>query len=135
MKTPDYQLKLRELAPSVVFDVAWSHDEDARWPKDCGERGDYIPYNTEVTARAIVGGEEVEGRACMGGTWEIPGKMDPEIGGYLPQMLEEAASELITQKGIPLKIKIELRAVIGFLKTLMRQRWQEQQSSRETERE
>ena len=82
MKTPEYQLHLKVLAPSVVFSVAWSPDEDAHWdgnpdlnPEDEG----FEPFNTDVYAKAIIGGEEIKGWACMGGTWEKPEEKDPEI--------------------------------------------------------
>ena len=129
MKKPDYQLELQKLAPSVCFDVSWSHDEDARWPKDCGERGDYMPYNTDVTAKAIVEGEEIEGGACMGGTWELPDAIDPEIGGFLPQMLEEAAADLMRFE-MPMELERQVSAARLFLKAVLRKRWEDQQIER-----
>lgn len=126
MKKPDYQLKLRELAPSVSFEVEWSPDEDARWEKEWGEQGNFEAYNTDVRAKAIVKGEIIEGWECMGGTWEIPDKKDPEIGGYLPQMLLGAAEDLMKQV-IPMELEKELTACVLFLKALLRERWEAQQ--------
>ena len=132
MKIPEYQSHLKVLAPSVVFSVEWVIDKwPGRWQPEWGDQEDFECYNTDITAKTIVGGEEVEGVAYLSGTWERPGSIDPEIGGYLPQELEQAAADLLKRE-LPLKIQIELRAVTAYLRTVMRQRWEDQQKEHTT---
>lgn len=99
---------LATLAPSIAFRVEWTPDDDCRFdehgmtaPGGCfhGEDpADWAAWQSEVTATAIVGGETLTGSAYLGGTWERygdnPAESNPEISGYLLQMLDEAATEL-----------------------------------------
>lgn len=131
MKTPYYQEKLKELAPNVVFSLSWSPDHDGRWDKTWGDQNDFECLNADFSAKAIVGGVEVEGNAYLGECWEKYGERDPEVGGYLPQKLQEAANELF--KLVPEDaeaLRKELFAVDRYLKEIMQQRWEDQQMSK-----
>ena len=98
MKTPAYQERLKKIAPSVYFNVSFTYDRDARWPKCCGENTeDLVAYNSDVSASAIIGGVYLEGNGYLGGSWWPDGEPDPEINGYLPQKLLEAALDLKRQ--------------------------------------
>lgn len=64
----------------------------------CGNPDDFTAWRSEVRASAIVAGKLVSGSAYLGGIWEKCGDKaadsNPEISGYLPQMIEEALREL-----------------------------------------
>jgi len=124
---PDYQLRLAEIAPSVAFGVEWTLDPDCVWDGDEDfPIEDYVAYDTDVYAKAIVAGVEIEGVARMGGTWEKREEIDPEIGGYLPQMLLGAAEDLFEIAGASPAICTELLAAITFLKQVLQERYDAQ---------
>jgi hypothetical protein len=90
---------LKKIAPDISFKTTWTPDPNFRWDgdgPDPAEEG-YQAYDVDVFARAIVNGEIVEGRNSLGGSYSTPGEHDPDIHGYLPQMLEEATAELQSQ--------------------------------------
>jgi hypothetical protein len=104
------QKELAKIAPSVSIETIWEVDPDcerefkqlSRNPGDCfyGEdRATWQPWQSEIRATAIVGGEELTGSAYLGATWEKygdnPAVSNPEISGYEPQMTVEALEELI----------------------------------------
>jgi hypothetical protein len=125
MKSPILE-DLKKLAPSVSFSVEHTHDPNFRWNGDGPDPEDegFQAYDVDVYARAM-DGETIEGRASLGGTYEKEGEFDSDIGGYLPQMLEEAARELMKQaSGDAQK---QLNDAIPFLKRIMRERWEKQQ--------
>lgn len=103
-KAADLMADLAKLAPSVCIQTFWEHDtclyditKDCDMPADT-DPNDWQAWQSEVRASAIVNGETVSGSAYLGGTWEKygdnPAKSNPEISGYLPQMIEEALREL-----------------------------------------
>lgn len=109
MKTP-LQKQLAGIAPSISIEIIWEHDPDcerefrelSRNPGDCfyGEdRDDWQPWQSEVRATAIVGGEELTGSDYLGATWEKfgddPRVSNPDISGYEDQMTVAALEELI----------------------------------------
>lgn len=105
--------ELRRIAPNIAFSVNWEGDPYHSWDgdgPDPREEG-YEPHNVDVIAHAIVNGEDIEGRNNLGGVYDKPDERDPDIHGYLPQMLEEAAKELLTQ----------LRDVVGLEESVDRQ--------------
>lgn len=100
--------QLATLATSVSIETIWSHDTDIHPDirKDCDgfeneDPDDWQAWQSKVKASAIVGGKVITGHAYLGGTWQKfgddPAKVNPEISGYLPQMIEEALRELGTQ--------------------------------------
>ncbi len=98
MNTPIHE-RLKKIAPTVVFSTEWTPDRHFKWDGDGPdpiERG-LIAFDVDVTATVIVNGEFKEGKASLGGTYEDPDKKDPDISGFLPQMLQESATELLKE--------------------------------------
>ncbi len=64
-----------------------------------GDPEDWQAWQSNVKATAIVNGEEIEGDAYLGGTWEkaddLPEYSNPGISGYEKQMTIEALEELL----------------------------------------
>lgn len=117
---------LREVAPQVVFSVGREPDDDARWPQDCGERGNFDPYNYDFKAFVIERGELIEREAYLGGCWD-DGPMDVECGGYLPQKLQEAAQDLRSSGDCRHALHInQLDAAIILLQQELETRYAEQ---------
>lgn len=104
-KASELLAALATVAPSIAIEVIWEYDADLRdITKDCDMPADTDPadwqaWQSEVRASAIVGGKSLSGSAYLGGTWEKfsdhPSKTNPEISGYLPQMIDEALTELL----------------------------------------
>jgi len=120
--------KLHQIAPAIVFNVAHTLDPHFRWDGDGPDpREDgYEAYDVDVTARAVVDGKMREGRNSLGGTYDRPGKYDPDIGGYLPQMLEEAVDELRNSGRLPAPLAKQAESARKYLKDVMRVRYDEQ---------
>jgi len=89
--------RIREERPDIAISVIWEHDPYFVWDGDMEdpEKDGYLPHNVTVTASKIVNGKLIEGNAYLGGCYSKDnGKDDPEIGGYLPQMIQEAIEEV-----------------------------------------
>jgi len=125
---------LERVAPHVHFDVERSVDRDASWDGDGPdpEEEGYVAYQYRVSANTILNGKRVEGDAGLSGTYELPGKHDPDIGGYLPQLLQEAVDELmlrfthISSKKWPESLTREILDAHAYLKHVMRERHSKQ---------
>jgi hypothetical protein len=94
-------IPLAKAAPHIAFSVSYVEDPNFVWdgdgpdPKEDG----YAPYDVTVTVHTIINGVKFEGDNYLGGTYEKWGSQGPEdpepdIGGYLPQMIEEALDDL-----------------------------------------
>lgn len=89
-------IKLATVAPSISFSVYREVDEFNTWDgdgPDPAEEG-YEAFNVTASAKAVLNGEIVEGKAHLGGSYYLPSEPIGEVHGYLWQMLEEAAQEL-----------------------------------------
>lgn len=131
----DIYTELKRLAPNVCFGTSKSLDDMTTWDgePENNPSDTMSPYNIDVYAKTIIGGVEVEGTSSMGGTWMEPDEEIGDIGGYLPQMLEDAAAnlkmEIGDQAGVSsyrIRITDQLDAVIAFLKNEMRMRYDAQ---------
>lgn len=97
-------------------------------------------YDVDVKATAIVNGEMVEGCASLGGSYFQADEPIGDVHGYLPQMLKEAAEELVklTQaSGIEsdnhpakLPVWIEAHRAAGYMAAVLKSRYEEQQQER-----
>lgn len=124
--------RLRELAPSVVFSAERERDDSFCWDGDGPDpvENGFEAFDITVYAKAAVDGVLVEGRASLGGCYMLPDEELGNVGGYLPQMLEEAAKELYEQ--IPSlfgSVRTQLERVMDFLNQELRRRYAEQQSA------
>jgi hypothetical protein len=91
--------ELKGIAPSIAFGVDYEVDPNFVWDgdgPDPREEG-FEAYDIDVSATAVEDGKMVVGHGYLGGSYERPGEFDPDIGGYLPQMLQEAVQDLATQ--------------------------------------
>lgn len=92
MKT-ELQKQLAVIAPSISIRTRWSLD----WTEPT-EDEDWTAWQSETTARIITQGEEIVGRATLGGTFEKDGDdpniTNPTTSRYENQMTVEALSEL-----------------------------------------
>src|SRR5262245_45607761 len=96
--TPNAILKkLEKIAPDIDFVVNWEEDAHFVWDGDGPDPRDegYIPHDVDVIARVVLGGEEKKGTQSLGGVYDKPGEEAPDIHGYLPQMLDEAITDLV----------------------------------------
>lgn len=89
---------LHDIAPSIVITITHEPDDDGfyNWnEEEWGPAENYECYRTTVTATVILNGEFVTASAYLGCSYEKFGEPKcPEIHGYLPQMIEEAITEL-----------------------------------------
>jgi len=122
---------LRNIAPTVVFSLDWSPDNDTVWESEYGEQEDLMSYIADVSVVAILEGVMVKSNIYLGDCWEVPGDFDEDIGGYLPQMLKESADNLLREQlSLPLEIRNQLLAATIFLSSEMTRRWKKQQEEK-----
>jgi len=87
--------RIREERPDIAITISWEHDPHYVWDGDFPLDEDCEPYDVTVTANKIVNGKLIQGNAYLVGCYSKDGgKDDPEIGGYLPQMIKEAIEEV-----------------------------------------
>lgn len=122
--------KLKRISPNISFSVEHTEDPNYVWDGDGSDPVDegYVAYDVDVYARAIEGGETVEGQDSLGGVYEIPGEIDKDIGGYLPQMLEEAIIELMGHLRVQVSDTLQAQgmAALNYLKEVTHARHEEQ---------
>lgn len=89
--------KLARLAPQISVMVTYEEDPGYEWDGDGPDpRSEgYEPYDVIVSAETISAGTSVHGASHLGGVYERPGQWDPTVGGYLPQMVDEALDDLL----------------------------------------
>lgn len=122
--------ELARIAPNCRFSASRTLDPCCSWDGDGAdprEQG-FSAYDVTVTAETIINGEIVEGSASLGPSWYQPGEPLDDIHGYLPQMLEEAATELQGKVEHCSPLYFTLAHAITFLKNEMRRLYNEQQS-------
>src|SRR3990167_1328629 len=118
--------QLKKIAPNISFKVSRSPDHNFRWDGDGPDPAEdgYVAYDVDVYARTIIDGEVVEGRQSLGGSYDKPGEFDSDIHGYLPQMLEEAATELAGElKGDAAPLLRQLAEAKKYLKQVLSSRY------------
>jgi hypothetical protein len=113
MKTT-LQKKLAKIAPSICIKTTWSPDPDR------GEHDGWEAWNADITATIIIYGEEVVGRAGMGGVWQAPEDLpwvkNPDVSGYEPQMTQEALAELLwTVSIVDRVLRNQIHSAIEFI--------------------
>lgn len=89
--------ELKRIAPDIAFAVDWEEDHHFKWDgdgPDPREEG-YRFYDVRVSAKTIIHGEEYEGKEYLGGVDGKPDEQDPDVHGYLPQMLLEAVASMM----------------------------------------
>lgn len=89
--------ELKRIAPDIAFAINWEEDHHFRWDGDGPDPRyeGFVPYDVDVTAKAIIHGEEYEGKDSLGGTYDLPDEKDLDVHGYLPGMLHSALKELL----------------------------------------
>ena len=99
---------LNKAAPHIAFEVSYEEDPNFTWDGDGPDPANegFAAYNVKVQALTIIKGSPVEGNNYLGGTYvkyreRGPVNPDPDIGGYLPQMLDEALLDLVKTARIP----------------------------------
>lgn len=124
MKT-ELQKALASLAPSICIKTTWEHDPYCRdIRQDCEGMEDEDPddwqaWQSEVSASAIINGEEVSASAYLGGTWEKatdhPETSNPDISGYEPDMTVGALTGLLQ---LAPSLSDEITAAVAHIESL-----------------
>lgn len=119
MKSEEIFEKLRLLAPSIAFSVSRERDLDYSW---CGDGDDptengFDAYLVTVKAQIVFNGELVEEKDYLGGCYFKEDEPLDDVNGYLPQMLENVATDLCEKlSSSPHAALSDLFEVIEFLK-------------------
>lgn len=114
---------LEKIAPGIAFDVEWEEDQFFDWDgagPDPREEG-FVPHDVDVYARAIQRGDLKEGRESLGGAYDKPDELDPDIHGYLPQMLDGALEQLETK--VTNDLHKQVQAARKYLKEVSQARY------------
>ena len=127
--------ELARLAPSVAFEAARTLDPLYQWDGDGPDPADdgFEPYDVDVTATAVVAGRKVAGTSSLGGSYHRPGEPLDDAHGYLPQMLLEAAEELLglvedLDPSQAAAVRVHLDAALAFIKREMSARYEAQRA-------
>jgi len=80
----------------IAFTLCRTEDPSFRWDGDGPDpsKDGFLAYDVTVKARTIVEGEIMEACEYLGGSYYKHDEPLGDVHGYLPQMLEEAASKL-----------------------------------------
>lgn len=134
MTATEIYARLKTLAPSVVFSAKAEVDYNFRWDGDGPDPVDegYDAHDVEVTATAVTEGTLQTGTAYMCGHYRKDDEPLDDLGGYLPQMLEEAAMELVTLTPPDSHLRRELTNALSFLKQEMQDRYDAQRAEIES---
>lgn len=133
MTSDEIYAALAVCAPDIEFSSSRELDEDSEWDGDGPdpvEEG-FSPYVVTVTARCIANGRLQEGERSLSSSYFRDDEEIGDVHGYLPQMLEEAASELL-KKTTERRHNVQLEQVLHVLSLEMRARWQAQQQEKST---
>ncbi len=116
---------LKKIAPSIAFVVKWIPDNNFVWDGDGPDPADegYMAYDVDVSAMAVINGERLWGVNSLGGVYTKPDEQDPDIGGYLIQMLDEALADLQLKK-LSATLRAETRAARKLLDEEAESRYQ-----------
>ncbi len=119
---------VRKVAPSMVVTTEWATEDDEEpWDPAWGDRDDFECLKADILAKVIVRGEEVVGEACCSSHYNPWGKPpDVDIGGYFPQELAEAITEL-SQLGALMhmhQLQIEIKAALRLIEQWMAERYE-----------
>jgi hypothetical protein len=120
--------RLKDLAPDVAFSVVSEPLPDYVWDGDGPDpiEDGLMPHEVVVSARAVENAALIEDDKACYGHYLKEGESPGDVGGYLPQMLKDAASYLL-KRLTDGRLKGQVRAVIEFLRVEMRERWEEEQ--------
>lgn len=116
---------LRKLAPNVAFWIHREHDPDAKWDVDDPslDPDDFECWEFDVSAKCVIGGKLIVGMASLGNSWAKYGvPFDRDLGGYLPQMLQDAQYDLDSLINDE-RIQIQLNEVEEYLRDLMKREY------------
>jgi hypothetical protein len=132
MKAQELLEALRTWAPFIVFKIERARDDSFRWdgdgPDPCDEG--FTCYDVDVSATAISKGREYTGHGSLGGHYDKH-PFDDDLGGYLPQLLLEAAQELedVLDEGECPAGFSDCRSAIRFLRIELKQRYDAQRAT------
>lgn len=105
------QIHLADMAPTLVFETIWQHDEEIH--PDMASQA----WQAEVRVSAIHEGNFVTGSAYLGGVWEKrgdnPAESNPDISGYEADMTLEALSKLYKQLPTQRILKFQVETAVA----------------------
>jgi len=118
---------LKEICPNICVTVDREEDHYYSWDGDGNDPRDdgFQPYDVSVKATAIYKGNAISGVANMGGHYQKPDEFELDLGGYLPQMIEEALEELQEQT----HGKIDASKALSFIKNELHERYESQRAN------
>jgi len=85
--------------PDIAILITRELDEIFAWDGDGPDPAEdgYDPYSVTVTAMTIRNGRIYEAHATLGGSYFKPSEPFAEIGGYYPDLRDEAIEDLDSQ--------------------------------------
>ena len=138
MKPTELLAHLVAVAPSIALSTHWSPDPDSDIFApgsvfDTEDPDDWQCWQSEVRASAIAAGRLVTGSDYLSDVWErfgdAPAESNPDVSGYLPQMVEEALADLANHPDLPGNLHAEIETARAAVAAEMQARYDEQQAA------
>lgn len=90
---------LRKIAPDIAFSLYWAKTDPVpilmtQEALDEMLRAGYREYVVEASALTVLDEEVIEAKSYMTGFFYRPGELDPDLDGFLPELLLRATRDL-----------------------------------------
>ncbi len=98
---------LRRISPDIAFSLYWGVNPEpvplamAREEFNRMLKEGYREHVVEASALTVFYGEVVEAKSYMSGFFYKPGEMDPDLDGFLPEILLRAVRDLAAKVDFP----------------------------------
>lgn len=123
--SPDGIFKgLREVAPDIAFSMYWDENPNpialvmTQREFEQMRKDGFREYSVDVSAITVIKDQVVEAKSYMSGFFYKPGELDPDLNGYLPEVLLRVATDLSMKVDFPQADKaVEYLKEVKRLKT------------------
>ena len=114
---------LRRISPDIAFSLYWGVNPEpvplamAQEEFDRMLKEGYREHVVEASALTILGGEIFEAKSFMSGFFYKPGEVDPDLDGFLSEILLRAVRDLSVKVDFP-----QAEAAVKYLENVRRAR-------------
>jgi len=112
---------LRKVAPDIAFSLYWDENPNPvpltmsqeKFDRMIGEG--FREYSVDASAITVVNDQVIEAKSYLTGFFYKPGEKDPDLNGYLPELLFRVATDLWVRSDLP-----QAEKAVEYLKEVKR---------------